>query len=234
MFTQLNNFGQQTLTDKQISGIINCDLLLKASWDKKGDFIPESLIADSDVEIMNGKIVRFAPFEKLSKYIDLEELQDVKFQNLKNKISISGKKIFIPEMEIKTNALNLFLQGTHQFNNDIQYSFRLYLDELLSKKFRKRNKGRDEFGIFEEEQNPRLEVFVMMTGSVENPKFRIDRKAVKNNLADNMKREGQEIKTLLQNDLKGKQREEKKVSFQKSEQYFDIEWEDKQIRGEGG
>ena len=78
----------------------------------------EKLSAEVDLKIENGELNNVESMKSLSRFIDLKELENIRFETLKNKLEIKNKKISMPKMEILSSALNLTAYGTHTFNND--------------------------------------------------------------------------------------------------------------------
>ena len=64
-------------------------------------------------------------------------------------------------MEIKSSALNITASGWHTFNNEINYKIKLSMDELLSKKARKKKKENDEFGEVADDKLKNTNIFLV-------------------------------------------------------------------------
>lgn len=228
LFKDLNDFGQKTLTHANISGIAEAKVYFKAKWDTQLMVIDSSIETQAQIKVKNGELKDFSPLFSLSDYIEIQELKHIKFSDLENQISIKDKKIMIPEMEIKSTALNLKCSGLHHFNQNIEYRFSVLLNDILYKRYRTSKKIGDAFGKYEEElpeKNTRIEIH--MSGSVSQPKFQIDKKALKKEFFREIKEEGKSIKKLFSDEIKGRNHSEngKKWSFEKSEQIFELEGE---------
>ena len=72
-----------------------------------------------------GELNKYKPLEALSKFVELEELKEIKFKRLQNSILVKEGVIIIPKFEILSSAMNLSIAGTHTFNNDIDYHLSL-------------------------------------------------------------------------------------------------------------
>lgn len=230
LFEQLNNFGQQTLTDKNLEGKLSAEVSYKSSWSNLNNIIPESIIAETSVLISNGELNNFTPLNKLSKFVAVSELSHIKFNELANNISINNKKIYIPQFQIKSSAMNLYCSGTHDFENNIDYHFKVTLSELLSKKRKREVPKNNEFDEIEDDEEGKTTLFISMTGNMENPKIKFDKKELKQFVKDELKNEKQTVKQLLKEefglfkkDKSVKDKVEKKAVKQKE---FDVEWEE--------
>lgn len=230
LFEQLNNFGQKTLTDKHIAGKLSAEIKYKSSWSNLNSIIPESILADATVNITNGELNNFTPMNKLSKFVSVSELSHIKFNELANTISISNKKIYIPQFQIKSSAMNLYCSGTHDFENNIDYHFKVTLSELLSKKRKRDVPKNNEFDEIEENSEGKTTLFISMTGNIDNPKIKFDKKELKQYVKDEIKNEKNTVKQLLKDefglfkkDKSLKEKSDKKIVNAKE---FEVEWEE--------
>jgi len=148
----------------------------------------------SKFTIEQGELLKFEPMMALSKYIKGADLQNIKFNTLKNTIEIRNRKIFIPAMEIKSTALEMTASGTHSFDNIVDYKIQLLLSQLVGKKVKQMN---TEFGTIEDDGLGRTKLFLSMTGPVSNPKIKYDSKGVEQKIVQEVKVEKQNLKTIL-------------------------------------
>jgi hypothetical protein len=158
--------------------------------------------------------------------VRVEELRDVKFSTLENNIRIEHNMITIPSMEIKSSALSVFISGSHNFDNEIDYRVRLLLSELVSKKFRKKKTNFDnEFGAVEDDGLGNTAVYLKMTGNVDNPDIYFDKIKIKDKLNVKIKEEQEEIKTIIKEDVLN-QKPDSVNSSQEQEPDVILEWKD--------
>jgi len=173
LFFAFNNFGQKNLTDKNIRGVANSDVTFSSLVQKDLNIVPQSIVSEIDITIRNGELNNFSPLESLSKFVELEELRNVKFATLENQINIEKSTISIPVIEIKNNALNLSLHGKHTFSGDIDYYIKLLLKDVLAKKA-KNKKKREDFGEVMDDNTGKTYLHLLATGNIDNPKFKWD------------------------------------------------------------
>jgi hypothetical protein len=126
--------------------------------------------------------------------------------------------------------MNLYCSGTHDFENNIDYHFKVTLSELLSKKRKRESPKNNEFDEIEEDAEGKTTLFISMTGNIENPKIKFDKKELKQFVKDEIKNEKQTVKQLLKEefglfkkDKSLKDKVEKKTTKQKD---FEVEWEE--------
>lgn len=172
VFRQFEDFGQNELTQRHLRGKIYGDIsLIENSWDNNLKWIEEDLLLQTSVEIIDGELIAYKPVEALSSFIRLDELRHIEFSSLENEINIQNRRINIPVMSIHSNALDLELSGTHDFDNMVDYEVKVALLDVLSRKFRKNSSDR-----FEEQSKSGLSLYVSMEGPAANPKMAYNKK----------------------------------------------------------
>lgn len=137
LFTSFNNFNQKTLTSNNIKGYGSGDIAFRGVFTEKGTLDLNSVDCVSNLSITNGELIKFEPAYNLSKFIDLKELEHIKFANLKNQITIKNNILNIPAMYVASSAINLGILGSHNFNGSYNYEIKLSLKDVLFKKARK-------------------------------------------------------------------------------------------------
>jgi hypothetical protein len=201
MFEEFENFGQGNITDKNIKGIASAKIQFAAVLSPELQMDMDKLYAGVDMNIDNGELNNVESMKSLSRFISLKELENIRFATLKNQVEIKRQVITIPKMEIKSNALNVTLSGTHNFNNDINYKIKLSLNELLSKKAKAAKKENDEFGEVADDGLGRTNIFLSMSGNLSNPVIRYDSKSAVQNVKQDLKVEKQNLKGILKEEF---------------------------------
>src|SRR5207253_6309188 len=113
------NFGQTTLQDKHIKGTLTATLDFSGSWSNQLVADQKSLRASSTLIIDRGELIGFQPLLSLSRFVEVEELQHIKFSSLQSSVQIENKVISIPRTTIRNSVLNLDVWGTHDFDSRI-------------------------------------------------------------------------------------------------------------------
>ena len=198
LFTQMGNFGQSVLVDKNVKGNVTATVQFASVWSKSLNCNLDKIYAKSNLTIENGELINFDPMLALSKYVKGADLKQIKFSTLKNQIEIKNQTIFIPTMEIKTNAMDLIASGTHKFNNVIDYHLQLYLSQILGKKVKEMN---TEFGTIEDDGLGKTRIFLTMNGPVSNPKITYDRTGVEQKIKKDIVQEKQNLKNILHDEF---------------------------------
>lgn len=201
LFYQCENFGQEVLVDKNLNGRLSAKMQLSSLWKEDLSIYQDQVKVKSAVLIEDGQLINFEPMMALSKFVHVNELKNLRFSALQNEIEIRDRKIVIPAMEIQSNALNLTLSGTHDFDNRIDYQLKILLSELISKKLKSR--GDDEFGVVEDDGSGKTALYLRMTGLASDPVFTLDKKAVKQKIALDLQNERKEVKQVLKDEFEG-------------------------------
>jgi hypothetical protein len=136
LFSSFNNFGQKILTNNSIRGTASGDIAFRGQHFQGGVLDPKSIDCVANININNGQLIKFEPAYKLSKFIALKELENIRFSTIKNQITIKNGMINIPAMYIASSAVNLGLIGTHSFDGNYSYRVKLALKDVLFKKAR--------------------------------------------------------------------------------------------------
>ena len=202
-FVQFENFGQDVLLAKHVKGKISISAYLIAEADKGLNIIQDKIYTESKLRIVNGELVDFEPMIELAEFLNKEfklnfDLKHLKFSTIENNIDINNGTIYIPEMAIRSNEINLDVQGLHSFNQDIDYLLKVKHNEIF--KANKKNQIEEEFGVVENNDKTAT-VPLRMKGTVEEPKFSYDVKTKRKSISDAWKKEGKEIKQALKEDL---------------------------------
>ena len=221
MFNQLNNFGQATLQEKNLKGFATATIEFSGSWSNGLESDLNSVRSNINLSIDRGELIDFKPLLSLSKFVDIHDLQKIKFSNLQSVIQIKDQTIILPSTTIKNSALNIIFWGTHSFNNDINYHIELLISELLAKK---RKNKEEEFGPIENDPDNKRSAFILMTGTVDKPVIKYDRKGLKENIKKDIKEEKQNIKQILKEEFGLFKRDSTSVKKKdKTDQKFELE-----------
>ena len=228
-FADFNNFGQTSLTDKHLKGKLSGTIHFSSEWSKSLKIDMKSITVVSNIQIIDGAILNYEPLAGLKKYLKRRDFSNVEFTSLTNEIVIQDQKITIPEMKIRSNVMDFEMQGTHDFNNNINYMFEIKFSELMNKPTSNKPKAEDEYGTIEEENEKQLTWHFKVTGTIDNPKFiPLDIRAITSKSKDNLKIESKEAKNLLKQEFGLKKDSTEKIIEHKEGENpkLIIEWED--------
>jgi len=233
LFSDWNNFNQKTITDQNLSGTLNGDIDLLLFFDQFFEIIEDKMFIGTNMSIKNGALNNMQTMKDvaeymrsnkalkiaLNKHIDKfeEKLTHLIFEELTNNITIQNRKITIPKMLIKTNALDVELSGWHDFDNNIEYHFSFRFRELKSKP------EYTEFGKVEDD-GLGWKIYLTMSGHLDNPVYSLDKGEMKASFKENIQEEKSTLKSVLKSEfgLFKKDSTVKKMDVQSKSEAFEF------------
>lgn len=188
IFIDFENFGQDELTDKHLSGKLSGRFLFQGMLDKNGELNTAGMQLISHLIIREGRLKGYEPLYDLSKFVSLKELSDIRFDVLENDIEISDQEIRIPQMRLQNSAMDLELSGTHRFDGYMQYHFGVEVSELLAGKAQWMQKAKGE--NLEKTRPGRVKIFIYLEGTPEDLKIRYDTRIARKQKIEKIEKSG--------------------------------------------
>lgn len=206
LFKNWNNFEQEAIKAENIIGQAVISLTFEGPFDLfTGEDLKNQFKADVDITVNNGALVNVYTFKEItnslkssaakmilpkSRIEDLEkELLNLKFKQLNNHLRIRDGVLYIPKMEIQSNALDLRLKGQHSFENSIDYSFDFRFREVLGSKT-------SEFGDIIDDGSG-FRVYLRMYGDLDNLNYEWDKEAKKADRKEKQDEAKEDLKSVL-------------------------------------
>ena len=224
-FTSFNNFGQGFLKAENIAGSLSGNITLILPVDSLLNPDISSVTAEGKYVLTDGALIDFDPVKALSSYIELSELENIKFDKLENEFFIRSNVFYMPQMEVRSSAVDLSVNGKHSFDNDYQYHVRMLLSEILSNKARKNRTLSDEFGEVEDDGLGRTSIFLKIDGKGEDVKVSYDMKAAGNQIKEDIKKEKQTLKTIFDEEYGLYKKDPEQEKQERTRPRFRIQWE---------
>jgi hypothetical protein len=196
-FKTFHNFGQDFLKAENIAGTLSGSFSLLLPLDSTLKYQIKSITAEGKYQLVNGALINFDPVKQLSSFIELSELENINFEQLENDFFIRDNFLYIPQMDVRSSAVDLSVNGKHSFDNDYEYHVKMLLSEILSKKRRKSKSNTTEFGIIEDNGIGRTSLLLKIESKGKGVKVGYDIKAAAGEIKNNIKTERQTLKTIL-------------------------------------
>lgn len=230
LFYQFENFGQTAIDAENLKGKATLDVDFASVWDKKLNVNKDKIFASSTIIIKNGELLNYSPVMALSKFIEVEELQHIKFNELKTAIEISNQQITIAKTSIASSALDVTLSGKHHFNNNIDYRVKVDLNDMLWNKAKTKKKQNEEFGYVVDDGLGRTTIFLKISGSINNYKVNYDSEGLKSNISESIKEEKKTLKSILNKEF-GWFKNDTTITKEetKKKEGLKIEWEEAEV-----
>ena len=196
-FGQFNNFGQTFIVQENIGGKLSGNISFL--FDHLPTFYPDmpTLVADGRYTIINGELVNFEPIKQLSRFIDIKELENIKFSKLENELLIKYSTVTVPRMEIGSTAADIVISGTHYFSNDYEYHLKVKLSDILNKNRREKLGPNKEFGPVEDDGLGRPSILIKITSVGDDFKVAYDVAAAKGEIKQDIQKEKSTLKSIL-------------------------------------
>jgi len=196
-FESFNNFGQEFMTYENINGNLSGSMSVIIPLDSLLNIDIKSITAEGKYTIVDGALIDFEPVKQLSSFIELTELENIRFEKLENDIFIRSNALYIPQMDVNSSAADLSVNGVHGFDNDYEYHVRILLSEILSRKLKKPRPNTTEFGAVEDDGLGRTSVLLKIEDRGDEVKVGYDVKAARNIVRDDIRAEKQTLRTIL-------------------------------------
>lgn len=219
VFYTFQDFNQDFLTTRHVKGKAYADVQWDLWFDRHLVLNQDKLNIDILATVRDGELSNFEPLQRLSKYVEEENLTHTRFGEMSNHIRIANRTIYIPPMRIHSNVSNITLQGTHTFDHHIDYHFEVPMRSIKTQAARNRQERiAKDFGAVEEGKPTFL--FLTAKGTTSDYKINYDMPAATEKVKENWKEEGQEIKAAFKN--KGQDPDKKVKLAAEEEEYFDF------------
>jgi AsmA-like C-terminal region len=226
-FTTFHNFGQSFLKAENIKGTLSGSLSLLLPLDSVLNYNMKTLTAEGKYHLVNGALINFDPVKQLSSFIELSELENISFEQLDNDFFIRNNWLYVPQMDVKSSAADLSVNGKHSFDNNYEYHVKILLSEILSRKRNKNKSNVTEFGVVEDDGLGRTSLLLKIIGKGDNASVGYDMKAAGTEVKNSIKKEKQTLRTILNQEYgwyKNDSTINKKPQEKKSR--FKITWDD--------
>jgi hypothetical protein len=227
LFNQFENFGQKAISAENLKGLTSTSIEFASVFDKNLVVKKDKIYVLADLDIKNGELLNYEPVLALSKYIEVEELEHIKFNSLETQIEIKNETVYIPQTTIKSNALDLTFSGTHTFNNEIDYHFKVLMSAVLWGKAKNKKKENTEFGYIEDDGLGKTSLFLHLTGTLDDYSIKYDTKGLKESFKEDLKKEKSNLKNILNKEFGWFKKDSTVKKEEKpKDDGFVIEWEE--------
>jgi len=226
VFVQFANFDQEFLTDEHISGKTDTDIYFQGNMNQFLDFQKNTIQTVADISLMNGELVQHPAMIEIASYLKKKKLlnpflkidefqknvEHLSFSELQNRILIENSKITIPKMEIKSNAMDCNISGTHGFDNQIDYRVDFRMREML-----KQHEEEIE-DIIVEDDGTGSRIFIAMKGSVSDPDVSFDKESARAKRKQDLKNAKKDFLEIFKKKDPNKEKQEEEIEIEVKDQ----------------
>jgi len=136
MMLKLDYLGQDYVINKNIKGRLNGEI--KSYIQVHPDLTPlmDHCQAEMDIAIYDGMLVNFTPIKAMSSYFKDKNLNMVRFDTLRDKLSFKDGALNIPSMNINSSLGFMEISGTQSLDTHMEYYVRIPLKLVTQVGFR--------------------------------------------------------------------------------------------------
>lgn len=206
LFLAFDNFGQTFITNSHLRGKANSEIVFKSPLTPNLETEPDRLYSLIDIHIEQGELIGLASLQGIADYIGdnkliapfvneerfAEKLSHIRFSTLENTIRIEDGLVHIPEMEIRSSAMDITASGTHAFDKRIDYLIGFRLRDILLRKEKLIDEADDGLG---------KQMFIYMRGTSDKPEFGLHKDASRQLQREEIAEEKRNVKALLKQEL---------------------------------
>jgi hypothetical protein len=114
LFYAFDNFGMQSLTSRNLKGILSARANITGNLHDNGKLVPGSMYGQLSFDLKQGALVNFGPLVDIGTFFFRKRnLSYITFDNLKNTLQLQGDKILIPPMQISSSAILMDVSGVY-------------------------------------------------------------------------------------------------------------------------
>ena len=175
LLTSFSNFDQTFITSENLSGRANVWAVTTIPMDDKWNIREKEVTSTCALEIHSGRLKNLKTLEDFSDYVHIEDLQDIRFNDLRNYLKIEGGKVYLPVVFIQSSAMNLSISGVHSFEQKITYFLKLNAGQAVANKLRKTDFKKD---LKDARKSGWINMYFVLEGSTANVLYQQNRNAV--------------------------------------------------------
>ncbi len=200
-FLAFRNFGQEFIQAKHLQGNLTGKVNFTGLLDPFFKLDKGSIQADADFLIRDGEMIGFEPMMDISRFVELSELEHIRFSTLENQIFIRDSQVIIPLMDIQSSAFTISGSGQHGFNKQFDYRIKVLLSEILSGKVCSNGLQKSDFGYVEDDGLGRTALYLSVSGTPGDIHVKYDPQQTVRAIRDRFREEKIELKKLLNKEL---------------------------------
>jgi hypothetical protein len=215
-FREFQDFGQEFIGHRHLSGTARASIAFRAPLSPGMKLDRDRIACTIDIAVDNGAIKEQAQLlavadhlrknKLVAPFVDTDELRkrltEIRFAKLENRIEIRDGAVHVPLMDVRSNALDIEMAGTHWFDDRIDHRINFRLSDL----FRLGKPTKDEFGPIADDGTG-MRVFLRMRGTAQQPIFENDGAMAATKRRQQFQQEKQELRAILREDILGKKPE---------------------------
>ncbi|HZV68534.1 MAG TPA: AsmA-like C-terminal region-containing protein [Saprospiraceae bacterium] len=175
VMASFDNFDQAFITSENLQGKTDIWAKTLIPYDATGNILSRHVSVSAAIDIKNGVLQNMKTLEDFSKYIHVEDLRDIRFNEFRNYLKIEDGKVYLPVVFLQSNAINLSVNGVHGFDQKILYNLKINAGQAVSNKVRKLDVGKN---YKKARKSGWINLYYVLSGAASDVKYEQDRKEV--------------------------------------------------------
>ena len=175
LLESFSNFDQTFITSDNLKGKANIWAESTIPFDESWNMITDKVMVRSALDIRDGQLKDMKTLEDFGTYVHLDDLRDIRFNQLRNYMKIENGTVYLPVMFIQSSALNLSISGEHTFDQRILYYLKLNAGQVAATKLKKNDVKRD---FKKASKSGWINMYFVLNGSVSDVKYQQERSYV--------------------------------------------------------
>jgi hypothetical protein len=201
-FAAFPQLATYTVIGPYLKGRLSTQVTARADLDARLSPTPASLVVAGQVQVQQGALLDFPLVEEMSGFLKVKRFRNIHFQDMQTRFGIRDQRFWLDTTTLFANDLHMRVHGSHSLEGQLAYYVAVQTKAVLSvqKKQNKPNEKNPEWAewVAEAPNAPaaaaRSHIYLLVKGTTENPQFALDTKAMKQELKQDLRKEGQEWK----------------------------------------
>jgi hypothetical protein len=175
LLTSFDNFDQIFITSEHLKGKTDIWAQTIIPYDDQTTIIADKVNVKAALHIRDGQLKDLRTLEDFSQYVHLDDLRDIRFNELKNYLKIEDGKVYLPVMFLQSSAINMSINGVHSFNHQILYNLKINAGQAAANKLKKFDPLRK---IKQARKSGWINLYFVLSGTVDNVRYEQDQNQV--------------------------------------------------------
>ena len=134
VFYSMANFGQKTITDQNLRGILTADFQFESLISNDTAVVKPSMKGFVNLSLDRVQIIDFKPLMDIRKLIfKNRDLDHVSFAPLRTTFLLKGEEVEVNRMKVESNVFYFFLDGIYSFGNKTDLGIQIPINNLRRK-----------------------------------------------------------------------------------------------------
>ena len=175
LLASFDNFDQSFITSEHLNGKADIWSHTTIPYDADGNIRIRDIVVRAAIEIEDGKLKGLKTLEDFSKYVHLDDLREIHFNQFRNYMKIENGKVFLPVMFLQSSAVNLSINGVHSFEQEILYNLKINAGQVAANKLKKFDPLKK---LKVARKSGWINMYFILSGTVDEVKYEQDQKKV--------------------------------------------------------